>query len=232
MRPVCPLGNVSSARIARSTSGVRSLASRGADLGLLASEQPRHVHGVRADVHRGAAGEVVLVADVGELGEREAQRGLDAARSCRARRSRRSRACAARAGGSGSGTPPSRRARYASATAATVFGLRGVRGERLLARARACRLRARRSSTRRAARWAAGCRSRRSRDRRGARRSESCTRRDAVLRRERFGAAAVAGRDRADLGFAVVAGGLDDPPRQRCAPRRGCRSGRCSSGAA
>ena len=37
------------------------------------------MHGVGADVHRRAAREVVLVADVGELGEREAQRRLDPA---------------------------------------------------------------------------------------------------------------------------------------------------------
>ena len=36
------------------------------------------MHGVRADVHRGTAGEIVLVADVGELGEWEAECGLHA----------------------------------------------------------------------------------------------------------------------------------------------------------
>ncbi len=46
-------------------------------LGLLASEQARHVHGVGPDVHGRATGEIVLIADVGELGEWEAQPGLD-----------------------------------------------------------------------------------------------------------------------------------------------------------
>ena len=45
----------------------------GDDFGLLAGEEPRHVHGVRADVHRGAARERVLVTDVVGPHEREAK---------------------------------------------------------------------------------------------------------------------------------------------------------------
>ena len=78
MRPVWPLGNASSARIARSTSGVRSLAVGRRDLGLLAVRAGAPC--ARCSVPTSIVApprEVVLVADVGELGQREAQRGLD-----------------------------------------------------------------------------------------------------------------------------------------------------------
>ena len=77
--PVWPLGNFRlGAHRAVDVGGPQPRLGRH-DFGLLAAQEPRHVHGVRADVHGGAARKRVLVANVGELREGEAQRGLDPA---------------------------------------------------------------------------------------------------------------------------------------------------------
>jgi hypothetical protein len=46
-------------------------------VGLRAAEQADHVHRVAAGVHQGAAGQVEVVADVAEFGQREAEARLD-----------------------------------------------------------------------------------------------------------------------------------------------------------
>src|SRR5262249_307657 len=61
--------------------GRAQLRLRRYDVGLFASEETGHVHGVRADVHRRAAAEAVLVAEVGELGGGQAGPGLDTRKS-------------------------------------------------------------------------------------------------------------------------------------------------------
>ena len=188
------------------------MASGGADLGLFASEQARQVHGVRADVHRGTAGEVVLVPDVGELGQREAERGLhppdraqlaaldDLAHALR----ERVVPVVERLHHDEPGARRDRRHR---------FGFRGVRRERLLAEHVLARLQRRDRplgmepvGQRVVDRIDLGIGEER--------RVRVVHGRDPVLRREGLGAAAIAGRHRSHLGFGVVAGGLDHPARR------------------
>ncbi len=57
--------------------GGAQLRGRRGHRGFLQAEEPRQVHGVAADVHGRTAAQVVLVADVGELRQREAERRFD-----------------------------------------------------------------------------------------------------------------------------------------------------------
>ena len=76
---VWPLGKASSASMARSISGLWSLAVADTTRGLLAAEQPGPVDHVGAHVHHGPAGQVGLVADVRLVGDGGAQPRLDVA---------------------------------------------------------------------------------------------------------------------------------------------------------
>ena len=170
------------------------------------------MHGVGADVHRGAAREVVLVADVGELGQREAQRGLDPPdRAELAAVDDLAHAVRERV------VPVVERLHHDEAGArrdrGDVFGLLRVRGERLLAQhvlaglERGDRpLRVQPVRERVVDRVDVGIGDER--------RVGVVHLRDAVLRRERVGPAAIARRDRADRRFADVARGLDHGRRR------------------
>ena len=162
---------------------------------------------------------VVLVADVGELREREAQRGLDPADRVRARRSRRSRCMRMRE----RVVAVVERLHHDEAGArrdrGDGFGFLRVRGERLLAQHvlagfecgdRPLRVQAVRERVVDRVDIGVG-------DQRLVRVAHL---RDAVLRRERVGTAAIASGHRADDRLVDVARGLDHGAgAMRAAPR-------------
>ena len=130
IRPVCPPGNCELlARIARSMSGPLPLRRRPTrpPAPHRGSEQPGHVHRVRAHVHGGAASQVESIADVAEDRQRETHPRPDR-RTSPSSPPGRSPAAARRPGGTGSETPPSRPAPAGRPAASASLCASAVKG--------------------------------------------------------------------------------------------------------